>query len=227
MGVFKNYGMRYASIILFMCCISCNHDPKSSKDVTTDTAAVTFSPAEEVTGVVRALLPDPASFHLREAKKWYDATGENWLVLYETDSYIPKSKSGATAKLAAILYQKTDSGFVKKWSMNDFIADCELDVTCHFYNDHLSVSDLDNNHIAEIMMVYALSCKGDVSPNNKKLILYTNSKKYAIRGEELMLMGKDTLGGVRHADSSFQQLPAIIRDSALKHWQKFGFAKYE
>lgn len=219
--------MRLIGIIAFICCISCNNEPEKTSDVTTDTTAMTFSSAEEVTGVVRALLPDPTSFHLREAKKWYDATGENWLVLYETGSYIPKAKSGATAKLAAILYQKTDSGFIKTWTMNDFITDCELDVTCSFYDNHLSVSDLDKNHIAEVMMVYALSCKGDVSPNNKKLILYTNGTKYAIRGEELMLMGKDTLGGVTNMDSNFQQLPQVIRDSALKHWQKFGFTKYE
>jgi hypothetical protein len=219
--------MRLICIIAFICCISCNNDVSPSTDAATDTTTVTFSVAEEVTGVVRALLPDPTSFHLREAKKWYDATGENWLVLYETGSYIPKSTSGATAKLAAILYQKTDSGFVKTWAMNDFITDCELDITCSFYEHHLSISDLDKNNKAEVMMVYALSCKGDVSPNNKKLILYTNGTKYAIRGEELMLMGKDTLGGVTNMDSSFQQLPQIIRDSALQHWQKFGFTKYE
>jgi hypothetical protein len=199
--------MRLIGIIAFICCISCNNDGGPSTDAATDTTAVTFSAPEEVTGVVRALLPDPTSFHLR--------------------SYIPKSTSGATAKVAAILYQKTDSGFVKTWAMNDFITDCELDITCSFYEHHLSISDLDKNNKAEVMMVYALSCKGDVSPDNKKLILYTNGAKYAIRGEELMLMGKDTLGGAITMDSAFQQLPQIIRDSALQHWHKFGYTKYQ
>ncbi|HEX4956980.1 MAG TPA: hypothetical protein VFV46_02280 [Lacibacter sp.] len=219
--------MRLFCFFIVMYCISCNSLPEETADKTATTNTNSFSDVEEVTGVVRALLPDPASFHLREAKKWYDATGENWLVLYETDAYITGKQSGATAKLAAILYQKTDSGFLKKWTMNDYIKDCELDITCRFYDNHLSITDLDSNHVAEIMLVYALSCKGDVSPNLKKLILYTNGTKYAIRGEELMLLGKDTLGGITTIDSSLQQLPQVIRDSARQHWQKFGVTKYQ
>jgi hypothetical protein len=214
-------------ILLVLFLFGCNNKPSKSPVITTDSTTKTFLLAEDVTGVVRALLPSPTSFHLREAKKWYDASGENWLVLYETGSYIPKSKTGAAAKLAAILYQKTDSGFVKQWAMNDFITDCELDITCSFYNEHLLISDIDNNNIAEVMMVYALSCKGDVSPNTKKLILYTNGTKFAIRGEELMVMAKDTVGGTATADASFQQLPMAIQDSAMKHFQKFGLTKYE
>jgi hypothetical protein len=205
----------------------CNNETNEGSVVNSDSTTKKLSPAEDVTGVVRTLLPSPTSFHLREAKKWYDAAGENWLVLYETGSYIPKSTTGATAKLAAILYQKTDSGFVKQWTVNDFVADCELDMVCNFYENHLSISDLDQNGMAEVMMVYALSCKGDVSPDTKKLILYTNGNKYAIRGEELMVMAKDTIGGTAATDTSFQQLPKVIQDSAMKHWQKFGFTKYE
>jgi hypothetical protein len=220
--------MRYSVYIIIICFIfSCTNQQEQTTKVITDTIAKKFLPAEEVTGVVKALLPDPNSFHLKEARKWYDATGENWLVLYETGSYIPKGNTGASAKLTAILFQKTDTGFVKQWAMSDFITACELDVVCSFYNNHLSVSDLDSNGIAEVMMVYALSCKGDVSPNTKKLILYEGKNKYAIRGEELMIMARDTIGGGKNNDASFEQLPQVIKDSALKHWQKFGFIKYE
>jgi hypothetical protein len=215
----------YITFIFFS--FSCSNDSGKETFKAVDTITTKYIPAEEVTGVVKALLPAPSSFNLKEAKKWYDAMGENWLVLYETGSYVGKAGTGASAKLTAILYQKTDSGFFKQWTMHDFIADCELDVVCEFYDQHLSVSDLDSNGIAEIMMVYALSCKGDVSPNSKKLILYEGKNKYAIRGEELMVLKKDTIGGSRKNDASFEQLPQVIKDSALRHWQKFGVTKYE
>ena len=128
------------------------------------------SEVEEVTAAVSALLPLPSSYQLKRAKKWHDVSGENWLVLYETGAYIEKGQTDASAKLSAVLYQKTDSGFVTKWKLKDNITNCGLDITCTFYDDHLSITDLDSNGIAEITMVYALSCKSDVSPNEKKLI---------------------------------------------------------
>jgi hypothetical protein len=186
-----------------------------------------LSEVEEVTAAVSALLPLPSSFELKRAKKWHDISGENWLVRYETGSYIEKGETNPSANLSAVLYQKTDSGFVQKWKMNDFIRDCELDLTCAFYDDHLSVTDLDKNGLAEITMVYALSCKGDVSPNEKKLIMYEGRNKYAIRGEELMIMQKDTIGGTMTADTSFSKAPPAFLSFAKEHWKKFGLQKYE
>jgi hypothetical protein len=225
--VFKNSGMKFILLIAAVCLMGCSQKAKDSDKQGRDSSIVTFRQAEDVTGVVRALFPAPNSFNIREAKKWMDATGENWLVLYETGSFIPKGSTGATAKLSSVLFLKADSGFLPVWKVNDFITDCELDVTTSFYENHLSVSDLDQNGIAEIMMVYALSCKGDVSPHQKKLILYEGKKKFAIRGEELMIMAKDTIGGNYQIDSGFNQLPSAIKDSALSHWQKFGITKYQ
>ena len=171
------------------------------------------SEVEEVTAAVSALLPLPSSYQLKRAKKWHDVSGENWLVLYETGAYIEKGQTDASAKLSAVLYQKTDSGFVTKWKMKDNISNCGLDITCMFYDDHLSITDLDSNGIAEITMVYALSCKGDVSPNEKKLIMYEAGKKYAIRGEELMILQNDTIGGSWKADTAFSKAPKPIESA--------------
>lgn len=185
------------------------------------------SKPEEVTAAVSALLPVPYSYQLKRAKKWHDASGENWLVLYETGSYIEKGKETSSARLSAILYQKSDSGFVEKWKMNDYIQDCNVDVTCSFYDDQLSITDLDSNGYAEVTMVYALSCKGDVSPDVKKLIMYEKGEKYAIRGEELMVLQKDTIGGAMTVDASFKEAPHAFIDFAKNYWKKFGFRKYE
>ena len=76
-------------------------------------------------------------------------------------------------------------------------------------------------------MVYALGCKGDVSPNEKKLIMYEGGKKYAIRGEELMIMQKDSIGGTFTADTVFSKAPPVFLSFAKEHWKKFGLQKYE
>lgn len=214
------------SILLVLMLLSCNDEQKPAATIVADSTGVQLSAIEEVTAAVSVLLPAPNMYNVKQAKKWYDASGENWLVLYETGSFIPKGNTMASAKLSAVLFIKTDSGFVPRWKMNDFINDCGLDVVCSFYDEHLSITDIDSNGMAEIMMVYAKSCKGDVSPNEKKLLLYEGQHKYAIRGEELMIMGKDTLGGALNRDTSFQSLPQEIQEAALKHWHKFGFHKY-
>lgn len=214
------------SILLVLMLLSCNDEQKPAATIVVDSTGVQLSAIEEVTAAVSVLLPAPNMYNVKQAKKWYDASGENWLVLYETGSFIPKGNTMASAKLSAVLFIKTDSGFVPRWKMNDFINDCGLDVVCSFYDEHLSITDIDSNGMAEIMMVYAKSCKGDVSPNEKKLLLYEGSQKYTIRGEELMIMGKDTLGGIMNRDAFFQSLPQVIQEAALKHWEKFGFHKY-
>lgn len=218
--------MRYYLLLALIVLFSCTNNGKESEEKK-NTADSVLSAVEEVTAAVSALLPQPNSFLLKRAKKWHDASGENWLVLYETGPYIEKGQTNASAKLSAVLYQKTDSGFIQKWMMQDYIHDCELDLTCSFYDDHLSITDLDSNGIAEIILVYALSCKGDVSPNEKKLIMYEGKNKYAIRGEELMILQKDTIGGTMQADSSFSKAPAVFLSFAKEHWKKFGLQKYE
>lgn len=214
------------SILLVLMLLSCNDEQKPAATIVADSTGAQLSAIEEVTAAVSVLLPAPNMYNVKQAKKWYDASGENWLVLYETGSFIPKGNTMASAKLSAVLFIKTDSGFVPRWKMNDFINDCGLDVVCSFYDEHLFITDIDSNGMAEIMMVYAKSCKGDVSPNEKKLLLYEGQHKYAIRGEELMIMEKDTLGGALNRDTSFQSLPQEIQEAALKHWHKFGFHKY-
>lgn len=220
--------MHYYLLLLVIIFISCKgKEKKQSNENKQNIENKHLSEIDEVTAAVSALLPSPNSFHLKRAKKWNDAWGENWLVLYETGPYHEKGTINTSAKLTAVLYQKTDSGFVEQWKMVDYVSDCELDLTCSFYDDHLSITDLDSNGLAEITMVYALSCKGDVSPNEKKLIMYEGRNKYAIRGEELMVLQKDTIGGTYNADSTFNKAPAAFLSYAKEHWQKFGFQKFD
>ena len=219
--------MRICVILVLGLLLSCKNKKQEGAATPVVQEQKVVSEVEEVTAAVSALLPLPSSYQLKRAKKWHDVSGENWLVLYETGAYIEKGQTDASAKLSAVLYQKTDSGFVTKWKLKDNITNCGLDITCTFYDDHLSITDLDSNGIAEITMVYALSCKGDVSPNEKKLIMYEAGKKYAIRGEELMILQNDTIGGSWKADTAFSDAPKAFLSFAVEHWKKFGQQQYQ
>jgi len=219
--------MKYRSwiIVLVVLAGACKQKPGSVSSATQETAV--FSGAEEVTAAVGALLPAPHSFQLKQAKKWHDASGENWLVLYETGSYIQKPKTAASAQLSAILYQKTDSGFVETWKMTDEVTDCESDVACSFYDNQLSVTDLDSNGLAEVTLVYSLGCKGDVQANNKVLVLYEGNRKYTLLGTETVLLSNDTIPGIITNDTPFRSAPVVLRNFANQYWSRFGIQKYE
>lgn len=224
--------MKNCLLLLFIAFTACKTKNKQQdKAVSADSASVTVTKQmlqpEDVTKDVGALLPAPNSYHLKEARKWYDASGENWLVLYETGSYGDKKTETASAKLSASLYIKKDTGFAEQWKMNDHITECPLDVVCEFYKSHLQITDLDKNGTAEITMVYALSCRGDISPNNKKLLMYEGNNKFAIRGSEMVIAQKDSVGGEMNIEASFGKAPAVFLVFAKEHWKKFGRQKYE
>lgn len=219
--------MRNCFVLTLLIFAACNNAQQKEHTEANQQSKDTVSAVEEVTAAVSALLPVPNSYQVQLAKKWHDASGENWLVLYETGAYIEKGKMDPSAKLSAVLYKKTDSGFVQQWKMNDQILDCPLDITCSFYPNHLSITDLDQNGIAEITMLYALGCRGDVSPDQKKLIMYEGQQKYAIRGTELVMMPKDSLGGEMHPDPAFDKAPKAFLSFATDQWKKFGIRKYE
>ena len=217
------------NIFLYVCylllLIACRDKPAATKPIQEKPAV--FSGAEEITAAVGALLPAPHSFQLKQATKWHDASGENWLVLYETGSYIQKPSTAASAQLFAILYQKTDSGFVETWKYTDGVSECELDITCSFYDNQLSVTDLDYNGVAEIIMVYALACKGDVSGNEKKLVLYEGNQKYIMQGTETVIFGKDTLEKSEVTQSALAGAPVVLQNFVKSYWNRFGTQKYD
>jgi len=126
----------------------------------------------------------------------------------------------------AYCFRKEAGNWVQKWIVRDGIAACEVDATCQFYPGSLSVTDADNNNAAEVCFLYHLSCKGDVSPDDKKLILYEGQTKYAIRGSAILEMNGQREGGQKNVDPSFQKAPESLLALANARWDKFGLTRY-
>ena len=113
--------------------------------------------------------------------RWEDKNGQNVLIVCETEI---RSKGDERSK-ELFAYQYIINGEDAKmlWKVNDFVKDCPLDLTLSLIPGSVTVTDINKDGIAENTFLYRMSCRGDVSPDDMKLIMHEGENKYAIRGE--------------------------------------------
>ncbi len=227
----KNLGI--SLLLLFV--LSCNDQKKSSetsdkKDSTVNTN--NRQPADKPAASFSLAAFDKKTTPLKDSVKetlidgaaWTDAGGEFTVLLGQTES-----KHGENIKnphIYAYCYKKEGGSWKQQWIVQDKIENCEVDATCEFFPGSLTVTDNDKNNIGEVTFLYKLSCRGDVSPDDKKLIMYEGAKKFAIRGTTLIDdLGDKKFGGEKKVDASFNTAPKALLDFANQQWDKFGLAK--
>ena len=90
----------------------------------------------------------------------------------------------------------------------------------------ISITDLDKNGIAESIFIYRMSCKGDVSADDMKLLMHEGETKYALRGTmNLFVNGENTQKGEMKVDDSFDKAPKVFLDYAKIQWTKYQTEK--
>lgn len=175
-------------------------------------------------------IPEGAGYKGRvvASAEWEDVNGRNVVLVSETD-LTPGKDDGQNKELFGYHYIILGSA-VKVWQINDFIKDCPVDVTLEYIPNSLSITDLNENGIAESTFLYKLSCKGDVSPDDLKLMMHEGDIKYAIRGETLTRYSADGKtyeeGGKSTPDAAFKNAPAGFLDYAKEQWEKFKLVQY-
>lgn len=149
-----------------------------------------------------------------------DANGKNHILITETS---PVNSGEWTSEKRLYGYHFIEGKDPELlWKINDFIRDCEVDVTLEFIENSLSITDLDADGIFESSFLYKMSCKGDVSPDEMKLIMHEGAAKYAIRGVmDLDVGGYGMEKGSMKVDASFNTAPDAFRDYAIERWNKF------
>ena len=100
-----------------------------------------------------------------EAIRWTDRSGEHYLLLNETGEEPTDEQGYRNAFLWGYHFLNTDSGTKRVWTFMDFVQDCPVDIEARFLRNALRITDLDNDGIAEVWLLYQLACKGDVSPS--------------------------------------------------------------
>lgn len=163
--------------------------------------------------------------------KWSDKNGDNYVIITETDikNYTHDGNDVISKEILSYCYSVTGNKSQLVWDIVDFIKDCPLDMRVEYIPNSLSITDLNNNGIGESTFLYALGCKGDVSPDDLKLMMHEGNSKYALRGEtkiEYEVDGKTfSDGGDYKPDTSFNSAPAGFLDYAKQQWNKFYIQK--
>ncbi len=154
-------------------------------------------------------------------KSWNDANGEN--VMLFTEKNIEHSDS-RSRYLYAYHYAGSGSNMKLLRKIQDFEEKCDISLEATFQLNTISITDLNNNALAEITFMYCLGCIGDASPVPLKLIMLENGDKYAIRGTTLVDLDKiygggGKLGGEKKVDASFNNAPKEFLDFANEQWE--------
>ena len=155
-------------------------------------------------------------------KRWKDARGENIVILCESGVYW-KDIYDATrgSKLYAYHFLLTkDSAWDEAWKMTDMFDDCAWDINCQFFEKSLSITDLDGDGLAEVSFMYALSCKGDGVPDDRKLVLFEGIDRYRLAGKTFAHEKHKSPDKV--TEKKFEDAPASFLEYAEQQYAKFG-----
>lgn len=161
---------------------------------------------------------------IKSAVRWADKSGDN--IVITTESGETKSKTSTSddsrdAALYAFHYIVGSDSTYLTWKVYDFVKDCPLDIEVNFIKNIFQVTDLNNDGVAEVWLMYKIACLGDISPRDMKIIMYQGQQKYAMRGQnKVQITDNEFCGGDYQFDKAFSEGPAIFKDFAKKLWDK-------
>lgn len=157
--------------------------------------------------------------------KYTDKSGENVIVLTQTDEIISRTDEYGTQWRSQDIYAYrflfNQGKMEKMWQIHDFVHDCMSDgFGARFFLDLISISDLNKDNLKEVWISYQTECAGDPGPVPTKIIMYDGLQKYALRGESREIVSFDENGKPIYYGGEYQM------DSALKNDPTFSkFAK--
>ena len=158
------------------------------------------------------------------AVQWKDKSGDNIVIATETGEFESKSAPDSDYRDAALYgyHFRIVKGAPKQtWKFYDFIKECPVDIEAHFIKNALQVTDLNNNGVGEVWMMYRTACRGDVSSADMKIIMYQGKQKFAARGRtKVRVSDHEFDGGEYTLDRSFREGPKVFREFAKKLWEE-------
>ena len=157
--------------------------------------------------------------------RWKDNTGENVVVFAKTSEEVEGEDGPAwTTKMTATQFRQADGGWRELRKYTELIDRCEFDTRAEFRTDKSwSITDIDQDGVAEATWVWFSTCTSDVSPATKKVMMTIGDQKYPIRGNTRVdIGGGELIGGEYNIDPAFQNLDVEFLDHAKSAWEKAG-----
>ncbi len=155
--------------------------------------------------------------------KWKDKMGVNLLIFTTEDKFVPSNDGGMGNNytyLKVYHFAGTDDDYSLVRLVQDGATACPADpfaLENKFYENSISITDLNENGYAEITFMYYLLCASELTPVPTKLIMLENNEKFAIRGNSYIpdfQMGGDKNLDLGNADQ-------VLKDFANETWDKF------
>jgi hypothetical protein len=164
---------------------------------------------------------------IKDGKHWKDSRGENIVILTQTGIYWSNVYDATRgAKIFAYHFIKTgENSFKEIWKISEVVEECAFEVKCDFFSNSLTITDLDNDGIAEVGFALSKGCKSEAGPEEKKLIFYEGKDLYMIKGTTTVVKGSEKLGGEKDVEKKFEDAPEAFLEFANKQWNKFGVSK--
>ncbi len=164
-----------------------------------------------------------------EALKWKDNDGEHILIQTVTGHFVWKDyEKGSTdymlqdkAEIYAYLFtqKKGEKKYRKTWKIYDYNECFGVDWFAGFIPKATTITDIDNDGIAEISIPYVLICRGGMDPGTMKIILYEGNTKYAMRGSTMICKGDHPYGGEYKPSDNLKD-QKLFKTFLKQHWDR-------
>lgn len=153
-----------------------------------------------------------------QAIQWEDKVGDNIIVLTETAPAQNKDrpeKDLFEATLDGRHYVLQVDHWRPRWSIHDQVHECNLEIAANFVGD-IELTDLDEDGIAEVWILYRIGCHGPERPSYMKIVMYESEIRYSIKGLSDATIGEKR--GDYSMDPNFTNGPAAFREYATDLW---------
>jgi hypothetical protein len=213
--------MKFSTLVIITLVIglfSCSQKPKSNKEL-----------AESVTDTAILRQQTDSSISIKgkllEEHRWKDNIGYNLLIIsrYRPPTETYQDSPGLTTESAFLYinhYVKDGAVYKLIWSKSDSVIRCPTDYWIGTLEKSTSITDLDQNGISEITIIYSHACRGDISPSNMDLIIAEGNKSFNLKGQSYL----EELGGKLNKDSfetNLQKLNSIKTMGRYKNEDDF------
>jgi len=219
--------MRLLRVIILGLLLSLCYAKAEYKNPLLDSKITTFDIKEYKVGKLKNKIRGKVLLSI----SWRDKLGKNILILTKTKEIPNKDKLGNEYRdqyIFAYHYLEKNGKLKFVRRVTDFEKKCEFDLYLYFVKNALSITDINNDGIAEITMVYQKACKSDVSPNDMKVIMLHNNKKYALRGVADLKPEFKNYPGYKceecnryKIDPAFKRAPKGFLTFAKSRWNRF------
>ncbi|MBE0407241.1 M949_RS01915 family surface polysaccharide biosynthesis protein [Psychrobacter sp. AOP22-C1-22] len=160
-------------------------------------------------------------------RSWISTEGDQYLVQLQRFNSTNSADEPA-GEVFTHLYTIDAQEALRVWQIYDYVACDGLDVIAEFAKNTAVVTDINNNGAVEVSVPYYLGCRGGVSYDEMKVIMYEGQQKFAVRGNSAICNAKtgqpvDTTGSY---GGDYKVDEKLLQQSTLSAPQKSVFRRH-